>query len=135
MPRRRVPSLQEAVVSYDDRRCRLTVDLTTPLGLRLYRYPYTEPEIELVRAILRPGDVFVDGGANIGLFSLVAASRVGPAGRVLAFEPASSTRAQLSRNVTLNRFDWIDVRPEALGELWSRLAVGHALTRRMAGRA
>lgn len=41
----------------------------------------------LLRKALQPGDVFVDGGANIGLVSLVAASRVGRSGRVLAFEP------------------------------------------------
>jgi len=43
--------------------------------------------IGLLDAVLRPGDVFVDGGANIGLVSLHAAALVGPSGAVHAFEP------------------------------------------------
>src|SRR4051794_24641093 len=39
-----------------------------------------------VRA-LRSGDVFLDVGANVGYFTLAAARAVGPAGRVVAFEP------------------------------------------------
>ncbi len=40
-----------------------------------------------IRAALRPGDTFIDVGANIGLLSMLAAHRVGPRGRVIAFEP------------------------------------------------
>jgi FkbM family methyltransferase len=91
-------------------------DLGTALGLGLYRYGFHAPEIDLVRRILRPGDVFVDGGANVGLFSLVAAACVGPTGRVVCFEPATATCARLRRNLELNRFPWVEVREEALGE-------------------
>ena len=44
-------------------------------------------ESSLVLKLLQPGDVFVDVGANIGYFSLLAASRVGARGKVFAFEP------------------------------------------------
>jgi FkbM family methyltransferase len=43
-------------------------------------------ELRLLRELLRPGDTFVDCGANIGLWSLVAASAVGNTGRVIAIE-------------------------------------------------
>ena len=52
---------------------------------------------------LRPGDTFLDIGANIGLYALVAAHIVGPRGHVHAFEPCSKTFERLTENVKLNR--------------------------------
>lgn len=94
----------------------MRVDLSTALGLALYRYGFREADLELAAKLLSPGDVFVDGGANIGLYAIVAGVRVGPSGKVIAFEPASRTRQILSENVTLNGFHWVIVRPEALGD-------------------
>jgi FkbM family methyltransferase len=116
MIRRRMRGWQQPIVRYDDGRSRIVADLRTALGLGLYRYGFHAPEIELVRLLLKPGDTFVDGGANVGLFSLVAAAAVGPTGHVVCFEPASATRASLCRNVEINRFSWVEVRAEALGE-------------------
>ena len=59
-------------------------------------------ESQLVLALLRPGDVFVDAGANIGYFSLLAASRVGATGRVYAFEPDPDNFRLLEANARLN---------------------------------
>jgi FkbM family methyltransferase len=56
-----------------------------------------------VNAFLREGDVFVDVGANVGLFSIIAGRRVSPSGRVFAFEPAKNPYLELSKNVALNR--------------------------------
>jgi FkbM family methyltransferase len=52
-----------------------------------------------LRSILKPGDVFLDVGANIGFYTLQAARLVGPDGAVLAFEPLAATFAVLSQNV------------------------------------
>lgn len=52
---------------------------------------------------LNTGDIVVDIGANIGAFSLLAASIVGPTGRVIAVEPAAKTFARLEENVRLNK--------------------------------
>jgi FkbM family methyltransferase len=51
---------------------------------------------------VRPGDVFYDVGANVGVFSLLAAHRTGPGGHVVAFEPHAATIATLLENVVLN---------------------------------
>lgn len=48
---------------------------------------------------LRTGDTVVDVGANIGMFSLLAAQAVGPTGVVLSVEPAPQTAAALVLNL------------------------------------
>lgn len=59
-----------------------------------------EREVEdLTRSHLRPGCCFVDIGANVGYFSLLAASIVGPSGCVLAFEPNPAIRSKLLSNI------------------------------------
>lgn len=52
--------------------------------------------------ILRPGMTFVDVGAHIGFFTLLAAKRVAQGGRVVSFEPDPRTYPRLVRNVSLN---------------------------------
>lgn len=54
--------------------------------------------------VLRPGDIVVDGGANIGYFSLLSASCVGPRGAVHSFEPTPYAFGQLERNIALNNY-------------------------------
>lgn len=51
---------------------------------------------------LRPGDVVVDVGANVGYYTVIAALLVGDKGRVYAFEPDPVGFEILQRNVTLN---------------------------------
>jgi FkbM family methyltransferase len=58
----------------------------------------------------------LDVGANIGSYTLLAAKRVGPEGRVYAFEPDPRTRASLERNVRDNRFANVIVVPCAASD-------------------
>jgi FkbM family methyltransferase len=62
-----------------------------------------EPELTaLLLELLKPGASFIDGGANSGWYTLLAASKVGPTGRVWAIEPAPLPWARLMRNLELN---------------------------------
>ncbi len=67
-----------------------------------------EPELSqfLIRA-LRPGDVFVDVGAHIGYFSMMAAGLVGQAGSVFSFEPDPDNYERLLRHARENGFPQI----------------------------
>jgi FkbM family methyltransferase len=65
---------------------------------------YEPGTLALARTLLRPGSVMVDVGANIGEFSLVAASVVGAEGRVIAIEASPVIYETLRRNVALNGF-------------------------------
>lgn len=62
-------------------------------------------ESMLVRSMLKQGGTFIDVGANVGWHSMLAAKRVGAEGRVLAFEPVSSTYSRLLENVHVNEFE------------------------------
>lgn len=64
---------------------------------------YYELREELfVKKVLRGGDYFVDVGANVGAFSLLAACIVGPFGRVYAYEPNPLVAEMLRRSATMN---------------------------------
>lgn len=71
---------------------------------------------ELLRRIVRPGDRFIDIGANIGLVTLLAARGVGRAGRVLAFEPNPGPLARLREHVAINGLQQVEVHDVALAE-------------------
>ncbi len=51
---------------------------------------------------VQPGDVFFDVGANIGIYTILAARRVGAEGRVFAFEPHGANFACLIDNIVIN---------------------------------
>ncbi|MGE5258825.1 MAG: FkbM family methyltransferase [Hyphomicrobiales bacterium] len=51
---------------------------------------------------MRPGQVFYDVGANIGVYSILAARQVSPGGKVYAFEPHGPNFARLIDNVIFN---------------------------------
>ena len=55
--------------------------------------------MKLLARTLAPGGVFVDVGANVGFHTLLASQLVGPAGTVVAVEPAPWTLALLRANV------------------------------------
>ena len=63
---------------------------------------YEQLESDVVRRHLREGHVFVDVGANIGWFTLLASPPVGAGGRVHAFEPRKPTVDYLRRSVAMN---------------------------------
>lgn len=103
MLRRLVPTRPIQVVRVG-RGARLEVDLSSAMGREVYYFGSTGPEVAgLLRRILRPGMTFVDAGANMGEFTVRAAGRVGPSGRVVALEASPTTAAHLRRNVSLNR--------------------------------
>ena len=58
---------------------------------------------------IKPGDVIVDVGANIGIFTVIASKLVGSHGRVVAIEPNSESAKRLERNIALNSLNNVTV--------------------------
>src|SRR5207253_4151635 len=64
-----------------------------------------EPDVRAaLRHFLKPGSVFLDCGANIGYFSVLAGGLVGPTGRVISVEANPVTLQRLQRNLAVNGF-------------------------------
>lgn len=74
---------------------------------RMYCDSYEIESVALMRTLLKPGDTFVDIGANVGYLSAVGADCVGPTGRVLSFEPHPILYTYLQNASLLNPdFSW-----------------------------
>ena len=63
---------------------------------------YEPATLALFDQVLRPGDVTVDVGANLGLMTLHAAKAVGPMGRIVSIEAHPATFQRLLRNIREN---------------------------------
>jgi FkbM family methyltransferase len=97
------------------RRREFAYSTTTPRGWRitghtrdwiqrnLYYFGLWEPNLSAwIESRLSPGDVFIDVGANIGYFTLLAANRVGPSGAVVAVEAMPAIFQHLASHVADN---------------------------------
>ena len=101
----------------------VAMDLRTPHGRRLFGYGFCEPAARLMQSLLHGGDVVIDGGANIGLYTLLAAARVGREGHVISCEPSPTTMSLLRTNVKLNELGWVQLREVALAEAPGRMSI------------
>lgn len=82
----------------------------------LYVAQWVRPTlVPILEASLQPGDLFVDVGANIGVYATWAAKLVGPTGAVLALEPVPTTRAWLERLCAQNDLRNVGVIATAAG--------------------
>jgi len=73
------------------------------LSSTLYANGVWEPEeTSFVGKTLHPGMVFVDVGANIGYYTVIASELVGRSGQVFAFEPDPGNFAFLQKNIDAN---------------------------------
>jgi len=93
----------------------------------VYFGEFERDELGFLSWYLRPGDIFLDAGANIGLYTLVAASKVGESGRVFSFEPSSTTYQRLENNVRLNSLTNVSCYKLALSDNKAELCLNVSL--------
>ena len=75
-----------------------------------------EKEPEFLQHWLRPGMTVIDIGANLGIYSLSLARRIGPHGMVFAYEPGSEPRSLLERSRAINLADNLQVIAAAVSD-------------------
>lgn len=81
----------------------------------LFWYGYYEKPVGIIlKKMLKPGDVFVDVGANIGYFSLLVANQSSQ-NKIIALEPVSYLFNALKENISLNKFNNIEALNLAAG--------------------
>lgn len=73
-------------------------------------------ETELFRNTVQADDTFVDIGANIGYYTIIAAAKVGESGKVIAFEPAPENFAVLTKTIAANNFSNIRTEKKAVAD-------------------
>ena len=100
---------------------RMICGFDVPYEAMVWAHQEEERELRALQMLLSPGDHFVDCGANVGLWSLVAAGRVGATGRVTAFEPNPNAHQRLIQNIS------------ASGDVGERISVLHVAVASQAG--
>ncbi len=97
---------------------RFWIDPGSYLGATLARDGTYEPAtLAVLRSVVRPGDAFVDIGANEGFFTVAAARLVGPGGRVVAIEPQARLQEVLRRNLELNACANVEIAAVAITDV------------------
>jgi FkbM family methyltransferase len=94
----------------------LRLDLDDYIQRCIYYDAFEADELNLMLRLLRPGDVMIDVGANVGIFTLAAARAVGGAGLVHAFEPVTANYERLVENVELNGLQNVRLNRAAAGD-------------------
>lgn len=104
----------KGVVSLNDVRFPYDLELD-PMLMEIVEGHFAEDLVHLIRRYLRPGDTFIDVGANIGYISAYGLSLVGKKGRVHSFEPVPSYFSRLEQVRDLNPNHCLNVNNFALG--------------------
>ncbi|MBV9835917.1 MAG: FkbM family methyltransferase [Alphaproteobacteria bacterium] len=107
LPAAAKPAEPAGGLPYRSKRCRHgtflynTRDRFIGRSLELYG-EYAELELQLLLRLIKPGDIVIDAGANLGALSVPMAQRVGPDGWVLAAEPQRLVHQALCANIAVN---------------------------------
>ena len=94
-------------------RTKIWAELHQVSAVAAYANPPEWCEMRTWHAHLRPHDLFVDVGANVGLYSLFAFDCEA---EIIAFEPDQGARARLQENAVLNNARTIEIRSEAVAD-------------------
>jgi len=118
--------VEEEIVSLSG--FKLVVDKNdTMVGQTIHARGKWEPWVaKALQTILKPGMVFVDVGANIGYFTMLASDLVGPEGLVIAVEPLPQNNQLLAKSVQLNARGNVEIHAVAAGPKSGAMNMCHA---------
>ena len=100
---------KSAVCKYD-KNLKMKVDIDEWIQQHVYFFGmYDISGINFIKSILKKDDIFIDIGANVGCFSLIASELVGENGSVHAFEPVKYVADRLEYNLSLNNIENVSI--------------------------
>lgn len=82
---------------------------------------WSEPELDLVPHLVRPGETAIDVGANFGLWTYHLSRAAGPSGHVLALEPVPYALSSLRRVARLLRLGNVEILARGLSDTPGRV--------------
>lgn len=91
----------------------------------LYCGLYDYDEMNFLLRYLRHDDSFLDIGANIGVYTLLAASKI-TTGRIYSFEPFPKNYTRLQENLKINQFEQVKTYATAISNLTGIVALNPA---------
>jgi FkbM family methyltransferase len=107
-----------------------SLNLTNPLiDTLVYKNPYYESEgpYEDFGVNIHKDDFVIDAGANIGTFSIITSDKVGPNGKIFAFEPMKEINSVLEENITNNNCKNIFIENNLLGDINKKVNIFYNL--------
>jgi FkbM family methyltransferase len=110
---------------YSVRGLKLSLDLGIYPDCCMASGIYELDTYRVINRLLKPGGWFVDGGANIGYFSLLASKLVGPTGRVDSFEPDPENLSRFQTHTSENDAGNVHLHPVALSDQREMLSMIH----------
>lgn len=93
-------------------------------GLLFYPQLYDHVEVKYLKNNLKEGDIFIDVGANIGFYSLLASGLVGSSGKVIAIEADKYNYEKLIHNIAVNKIKNIIAMNIGVADIRSELRLG-----------
>src|SRR5262252_6457145 len=94
------------------------------VGKSLMEYgEFSQGEVDLLQAVVKPGSTVLDVGANIGALTIPLARMVGPQGTVFAYEPQRMCYYLLCANVALNNLSNVVCLQNAVGKESGRMDI------------
>lgn len=76
---------------------------------------YENAELKMLEKHLKPGDTFIDLGANLGIYTLHASRIVGEKGKVISFEPFSINHNAIKKHIEINTLSNVRLEKLAVG--------------------
>ncbi|MFS8860329.1 FkbM family methyltransferase [Synechococcus sp. B60.1] len=101
-----LPGQPDLYLDYEN--CRLSLEpsfSSIVTRVLLTQGEWFEEEVDFCRHFLKAGMNVIDVGANVGVYTFLAARRVGPAGSVIAVEPTPSCIQHLQKTISANSLD------------------------------
>jgi FkbM family methyltransferase len=87
----------------------VALDIGDVIQRLMYFGQYEPEQSQWARDILKPGSFFLDIGANVGHYTMLAASLVGNSGRVVAFEPSPYAYGKLQTMLKENNISQVNI--------------------------
>lgn len=115
---------REVVLAHD---IRMQVGIVDHIERQLWlQGEWDRPVKQVLESVLAPGDVYIDLGANIGYFTLLASRLVGRDGVVVAVEPSVRALRKLTHHLWLNQCGNVLLLSCAAADVWRRDKLGLA---------